>query len=211
MCDPARTENELMPRIRYLKPEFFLDEDLSFVTVEARLTFGGLWCHADREGRLEDRPAYLKTQIWPYQDVDMDSLLAELARPKTTDPEETFILRYSINKKKYIQIVNFLEHQKPHHTERRSVIPPPLTVNLTLKDGEPREGIGIGKKIYGEIKGMGKGMGSEEGKGKLVSDGANDGGNAEGHPPVAPTLSVDPEVIKLGEIIKRRQAEGIPH
>ena len=119
-----------MARIRYLKPEFFLDEDLGFITVEARLTFGALWCHADREGRLEDRPAYLKTQIWPYQDVDMNALLTELARPKTTDPEETFILRYSINKKKYIQIVNFLEHQKPHHTERKSVIPPPLTVNL---------------------------------------------------------------------------------
>ena len=44
-----------------------------------------------------------------------------------------------------------------------------------------------------------------------ATDGANDGGNAEGHPPVAPTLSVDPEVVKLGEIIKRRQAEGIPH
>jgi len=180
-----------MPRIRYLKPEFFLDEDLSFITVEARLTFGALWCHADREGRLEDRPAYLKTQIWPYQDVDMNALLTELARPKTTDPEETFILRYSINKKKYIQIVNFLEHQKPHHTERKSVIPPPLTVNLPLIDGEPREGIGMGtgigmgkkKKIYGE------GMGSEEGKGKLNSDGANGGGNAEGHPPAAPTFT----------------------
>jgi len=203
-----------MPRIRYLKPEFFLDEDLSFVTVEARLTYEGLWCHADREGRLEDRPAYLKTQIWPYQEIDMNTILNELAKPKTTDPEEAFILRYSINKKKYIQIVKFLEHQKPHHTERKSTIPPPLTVNLTLKDGEPREGIGMGmgKKIYGEEKERhGKGMGSEEGKGKLTSTGADDGGNAEGHPPVAPTISVDPEVVKLGEIIKRRQAEGIPH
>lgn len=45
-------------------------------------------------------------------------------------------------------------------------------------------------------------------------DGANDGGNAEGHPPVAPQLleglENDPEVVRLGEIIKRRQAEGIP-
>ena len=175
-----------MARIRYLKPEFFLDEDLSFVTVEARLTFEGLWCHADREGRLEDRPAYLKTQIWPYQDIDMNALLIELSKPKTSDPDEIFIVRYAIKKKKYIQIVNFLAHQKPHHTERKSIIPPPLTVNDTLKDGEPREGIGIGigKKIYGEEKEKLKGMGSQGGKG----DGANDGGNAEGHPPVAPIL-----------------------
>jgi hypothetical protein len=188
-----------------LKPEFFLDEDLSFITVEARLTFEGLWCHADREGRLEDRPAYLKTQIWPYQDIDVDALLSELARPKTTDPEETFILRYSINKKKYIQIVNFLEHQKPHHTERKSTIPPPLTVNTPLIDGEPREGIGMGigmgkrKKIYGE------GMGSEEGKTR--SGGADDGGNAEGHPPVAPTPE---EIIANEKLIAERIARGLP-
>jgi hypothetical protein len=62
-----------------------------------------------------------------------------------------------------------------------------------------------------ERKGIGK-EGKGTGEGKLsASDGADDGGNAEGHPPVAPTLSVDPEVVKLGEIIKRRQAEGIPH
>lgn len=173
-----------MPRIRYLKPEFFLDEDLGFITVEARLTFEGLWCHADREGRLEDRPVYLKTQIWPYQDIDVNALLDELSKPKTTDPDETFIIRYVINKKKYIQIVNFLEHQKPHHTERKSAIPPPLTVNGTLIDGEPREGIGIGIGI-----GMGKRKRMGSGSVEPDSDGANDGGNAEGHPPVAPPLA----------------------
>ena len=177
-----------MPRIRYLKPEFFLDEDLSFITVEARLTFEGLWCHADREGRLEDRPAYLKTQIWPYQDIDMNVLLTELSKPKTTDPEETFIIRYAIKKKKYIQIVNFLEHQKPHHTERKSTIPPPITVNTPLKDGEPREGIGMGIGI-----GMGKKkrMGSGSVEGKIDSDGANGGENGVGAiSPPAPLMEL---------------------
>ena len=187
-----------MPRIRYLKPEFFLDEDLSFITVEARLTFEGLWCHADREGRLEDRPAYLKTQIWPYQVINMDALLDELAKPKTTDPEETFIVRYAIKKKKYIQIVNFLEHQKPHHTERKSIIPPPLTVNSPLIDGEPREGIGIGIGIgMGKKKGMGIGSVERE----LDSDGADNGGNALGHPPVAPFLEL--EIKDRAEQVRR--------
>ena len=40
-----------MPRIRYLKPEFFTDEDIGYLTVKARLGYSGLWCHADREGR----------------------------------------------------------------------------------------------------------------------------------------------------------------
>ena len=45
-----------------------------------------------------------------------------------------------------------------------------------------------------------------------LTAGADNGGNAEGHPPVAPTpLSVDPEVIRLGEAIRKRQADGMPH
>jgi len=49
-----------MARIRSLKPDFFKDEDLAVLPFEARLLFEGLWCYADKEGRLEDRPKYLK-------------------------------------------------------------------------------------------------------------------------------------------------------
>jgi hypothetical protein len=217
-----------MARIRYLKPEFFLDEDIGYLTVTERLAYSGLWCHADREGRLDDRPRLLKAQIFPYDDVDMEPILAALASPKQTNPTEPFILRYEVKGQKYIQILKFLEHQKPHHTERKSSIPPPpnreLTVNTPLIDGGYPVGKGskrssMGKKIYGEEKEEGKLKGSEKEKKTAPVDnfpppattGADNGGNAEGHPPVAPALTVDPEIIKLGEVIKRRQAEGIPH
>jgi hypothetical protein len=115
-----------MPRIRYLKPEFFLDEDLGCLTVVERLCFGGLWCHADKEGRLEDRPRYLKTQLFPYDDdVDMELLLQKLAMGKRSNPSDPFIVRYTVSNRKYIQIMKFLKHQKPHHTEQASTIPPP--------------------------------------------------------------------------------------
>ena len=52
-----------MARIRSLKPEFFKDEDLALLPFEARILYSGLWCYADREGRLEDRPKYLKADI----------------------------------------------------------------------------------------------------------------------------------------------------
>src|SRR3990172_1881248 len=129
-----------MARIRYLKPEFFTDEDIGYLTVQGRLAYSGLWCHADREGRLEDRPRFLKTQIFPYDNVDMENILCKLAQPKQTGHGEPFILRYTVNGNKYIQIVKFLIHQKPHHTEKKSIIPPPdngvITVHEPLKDGE---------------------------------------------------------------------------
>lgn len=120
-----------MARIRTVKPEFFLDEDLAELPYVVRLFYVGLWCLADREGRMEDRPRFIKTQIFPYDDENPESLLETLAAPKKTRPEP-FILRYEVDGRKYIQILRFSEHQRPHHTEHPSVIPPPKGGALTV-------------------------------------------------------------------------------
>lgn len=113
-----------MARIRSLKPDFFKDEDLATLSFEARLLFEGLWCFADREGRLEDRPKYLKAEIFPYDDVAVDNLLESLQNPKIEDrPEKSFIRRYVVNNRKYIEICEFLKHQSPHNTEKESDLP----------------------------------------------------------------------------------------
>ena len=107
-----------MARIRYLKPEFFTDEDLAELPLETRVTFAGIWCHADKAGRLEYRPKFLKAMIWPYDAVDMESQLQALSR-------KPFIRIYTIDGHRLIQIINWEKHQKPHHTEKESVLPPP--------------------------------------------------------------------------------------
>jgi uncharacterized phage protein (TIGR02220 family) len=108
-----------MARIRYLNPEFFLDEDINLLPFEVRLTFQGLWCYADREGRLEDRPVFLKAVLFPYDEsVDVESCLKALSSAR-----KPFIARYEVKGKQYIQILNFHKYQRPHHTERTSVIP----------------------------------------------------------------------------------------
>jgi hypothetical protein len=113
-----------MARIRSLKPEFFKDEDLATLPFEARMLFEGLWCYADREGRLEDRPKYLKAEIFPYDNVDIEKLLKTLANPNIPDREDKiFIRRYIIDGKKYIDIPEFLKHQSPHNTEKESLLP----------------------------------------------------------------------------------------
>lgn len=127
-----------MARIRSLKPEFFKDEDLATLPFEARMLFEGLWCYADREGRLEDRPKYLKAEIFPYDDVDIEKLLNLLMNPKIQDREDkVFIRRYVVDGKKYIDIPEFLKHQSPHNTEKDSLLPSfngVLTVNERLKN-----------------------------------------------------------------------------
>ena len=112
-----------MPRIRYLKPEFFSDEDLAELPFQARLTFAGLWCYADKAGRLEDRPKFLKAMIFPYDNVDMEKQLDMLSNGKHENGMP-FIQRYKANGSKLIQIIKWDKHQKPHHTEKESNFPP---------------------------------------------------------------------------------------
>jgi len=126
-----------MPRIRYLKPEFFSDEDLSCLPFQTRLFFAGLWCYADKAGRLEYRPKYLKAMIFPYDQVKIEKEIALLA--SGGENKNPFILLYTAEEKQFIQIIHWDEHQKPHHTEKESKIPPAPPL----------------------IKGMGKGMGNQ--------------------------------------------------
>ena len=141
-----------MGRIRSIKPRFFLDSKMSKMGQGSRLLFIGLWTLADRAGRLEDNPDEIRIQVFPYEPaVNVDAYLSELEAGG-------FIQRYAMEASRFIQIVNFLKHQMPHHTERPSIIPPQkdgeLTVPLQESNGETRVGKGKGKD---NGKGSGKG------------------------------------------------------
>lgn len=125
-------------RARNIKPGFFRNEILANFTFKTRLVFIGLWCLADREGRLEKRPLRIKAEIFPYDSIDMQEELKLLE-------QDNFIKTYSVKNQEYIQIVNFKKHQNPHHTEAKSKLPPmhdeKLTVSSPLDNGEYPPGI----------------------------------------------------------------------
>ncbi len=105
-----------MARARLLKPGFFTNSALGRLSMGARLVFQGLWCVADREGRLVDDPARLKVEILPYDKVNLDRLLDDLH-------EAGFIVRFESEGRRFIQVVNFAKHQRPHAREVPSTIP----------------------------------------------------------------------------------------
>lgn len=110
-----------MARARNIKPGFFDNEILGELPALTRLLFIGLWCLADREGRLQDRPKRIKKELLGYDDVtadDVDTMLQQLN-------DNGFIQRYEIAGERYIQVTNFLKHQNPHCKEQASVIPAP--------------------------------------------------------------------------------------
>lgn len=105
-----------MARARNIKPGFFLNDELAKLDPLTRLLFAGLWCIADREGRLIDRPLRIKAEVLPYDNCDIEKLLDDLHHAK-------FITRYIVNDNHYIEIRNFTKHQNPHPKEAPSIIP----------------------------------------------------------------------------------------
>jgi DNA-binding MarR family transcriptional regulator len=133
-----------MARIRTIKPQFFIDQDIAALHPLTRQLFLGLWCLSDRKGRLEDKPAQIKVQILPYDQHDIEIALKELS-------DARFIIRYQSGGKNYIEIRSFEKHQHCHIKEPDSTIPAPgktgakpgkSSAKTLLKEGKGREGKG---------------------------------------------------------------------
>jgi hypothetical protein len=118
-------------RARNVKPSLFKNELLAIADPIYTVVFAGLWCLADRRGRLEDRPAKIHFDINPGRAFEGTSVsLNWLA-------DNGFIARYEVNGTRYVQILNFEKHQNPHHKEPESIIPPMPGAEASCMGGAP--------------------------------------------------------------------------
>lgn len=108
-----------MARIRSIKPEFVQSETIGNLSRDARLLFIQLWTYVDDEGRARGASRMLASLLFPY-DHDAPNLiegwLTELQR-------EGCIRRYEVDGSRYLDIPNWLKHQKIDHPGK-SKIPP---------------------------------------------------------------------------------------
>jgi hypothetical protein len=155
-------------RIRSIKPEFPQSESMGNVSRDARLTFIQLWTIADDEGRLRGNSRMLASLLFPYDDDApglIDGWLKELE-------DEGCIVRYTSGKQNYIQLCNWLVHQKidkpskskiPPFDESSRIVAKPLEVSSEegIKDqgeegkgSEPhveRRGASPDRDVVGEV------------------------------------------------------------
>lgn len=97
-----------MARIRTIKPEFPQSETIGFLSRDARLLFIQLWTIADDEGRSRASSRMLASLLYPYDDdagTLMEQWLEELEGKQC-------IRRYEVEGSKYLEIINWLKHQK---------------------------------------------------------------------------------------------------
>ena len=102
-------------RARNLKPGFFKNDELAECDPLARILFQGLWCMADREGRMELRPKRIKAEILPYDNCDILKLLNQLII-------KGFVVVYKYENALFLSIPTFTQHQNPHIKEAESTI-----------------------------------------------------------------------------------------
>lgn len=97
-----------MARIRTIKPEFPHSESMGRVSRDARLLFVQLWTVCDDSGRARGNSRMLASLLFPYDDdapALIDSWLSELEA-------EGCLVRYLVDGSSYLQICNWLNHQK---------------------------------------------------------------------------------------------------
>jgi hypothetical protein len=107
-----------MARIRTVKPSYFVNVDLSECCAHARLLGIALLTMADRDGRLKDCPKAIKLAALPWDTVDVDALLTELT-------QAGFILRYTAEGARLIQVLQFSKHQVVSPREPQGTLPGP--------------------------------------------------------------------------------------
>ena len=100
-----------MARIRSIKPEFTHSESIGALSRDDRLLFIMLWTIVDDAGRSRASSRMLASLLYPYDDdaaKKMDAWLSELS-------ENGHIRRYEVNGSSYLDIPNWLIHQRIDH------------------------------------------------------------------------------------------------
>lgn len=104
-----------MARIRTIKPDFFTSEDIVSLSPLARLLYIGIWCEADKEGRLVWKPFTFKLRYLPGDACDIKALCQEIV-------DQGLVVLYGDG---YAVVPAFSKHQHVNPRESDSVIPAP--------------------------------------------------------------------------------------
>jgi len=110
-----------MANRRMISSSTWKDEFVGDLDFFQRCLWIGLFSScADDQGRLLDNPILIRAELFPYDDIQIDKIETGLSIFESSGK----IMRYSINNKKYIQLLRWWENQNPRWASR-SKYPPP--------------------------------------------------------------------------------------
>lgn len=110
-----------MARRRMIDPNFWQSEDISRLSVFERLLFVGMFSNADDTGRGRANPNYLKSTIFPYDDMraaDVDKALSEISH-------NTSVILYEVANNRYYAFTNWEKWQRVDKPQPSQIPAPP--------------------------------------------------------------------------------------
>ena len=120
-----------MPRRRMLDPSFTDDIHVAKLTRDERLLLIGCVRNGDDDGRLRAHPAYLKAEIFMYDD-DIDLERMKELKQSTLEKMKTWpkgniwrMIPYENSGEDYLYFPNWDAQQKPSHPTPSKLPPPP--------------------------------------------------------------------------------------
>ena len=162
-----------MARIRTVKPDFFTSDDICALSPCARLLYIGLWCEADKEGRLVWSPKAFKRRYLPEDAINIEAACDELL-------DRDLVRQYGDG---LAYIPTFKEHQHVNPREAASVLPAPddhapvtrqarvtdAQVGREGKEGEGRESNSEAKASGGDAATVVRNGATKDGTGLVVN------------------------------------------
>ena len=110
-----------MARRRMIDPNFWQSEDVASLTIRQRLLLIGLFSNADDEGKLRGNPAFVRSTVFPYDDIPVQDIQADLDAIEGIGT----IKQYTVNGSKYIKLVNWRKFQRVDKPQKSMIPDPP--------------------------------------------------------------------------------------
>ena len=121
-----------MPRIRTIKPEYYDDEKLACISIQANFLYQGMWVFADDEGVIKKSANWIKSKIFPHRE---ELRLSEVKNWIQELEEINRIVPFDFNGESYYLIVKMKEHQRIDKPQP-SKIPDSLLVTVRSENSK---------------------------------------------------------------------------
>ena len=111
-----------MASTRAIASDIWADEWFGTLDFFQQILWVGLFSKcADMQGRIRDNPMYIRSQLWPYQDVKIEQIEQGLA----IFAKSNKIYRYEAQGAKHIQLLRWWSYQCPRFAGASQFPPPP--------------------------------------------------------------------------------------
>jgi hypothetical protein len=110
-----------LARRRMIDPNIWASEDMAKLTIRQRLLVIGLFSNADDHGKGKAKPAYIRSTIFPYDDIPLHEIIDDLETIRAVISIEF----YTVEGNSYYRFINWTKWQTVQKAQP-SIIPDPV-------------------------------------------------------------------------------------